>query len=149
MSIFKYMTIHTWGLKPWYMKYIIHENSIHGECLITILKLTWITRRSCMTEKIIIFCVRDNDDRCSNDEWNAGQIPRLVLWRSLFAQPPACVRSLQCVNTLYNALTCGAISILVRNSSKFTAATAFRQVATSNRTSATTLKQGSNAKITK
>ena len=34
MSTFKYMTIHTWNLTPWYMKYIIHENSIHGECLL-------------------------------------------------------------------------------------------------------------------
>ena len=33
MSISKYMTIHTWVLKHWHMKYIIHENLIHGECL--------------------------------------------------------------------------------------------------------------------
>ena len=33
MSILKYMTIHTWRLNPWYMRYIPHENSIHGECL--------------------------------------------------------------------------------------------------------------------
>ena len=25
MSIFKCIKIHTWGLKPWYMKYIIHK----------------------------------------------------------------------------------------------------------------------------
>ena len=28
------MTIHTWSLNPWFMKYIIHENLIHNECLV-------------------------------------------------------------------------------------------------------------------
>ena len=38
------MTIHTWGLNPWYMKYIIHKNSTHGECLVPAAEYLYSTR---------------------------------------------------------------------------------------------------------